>query len=134
MKCFMCRRDLKNPISLQKGYGEDCAKKYQQYLADCATTEEEITSLEGLQNLTIIQRLTAFRSALGRRNLRDANQLLRAARREARRVEADAAGLVEGEFWDYVNGVGGLAKATVWGVRTSQFGSGLGEPLPLFTR
>lgn len=102
-KCFICNKELTNPDNAKRGYGDDCAKTYQKYLAACGASEAELVELEALNDETINRRLSHFKQALGQRNLRGIKQTLAAVRRGAAHLEAIALDLKDGEYFDYIN-------------------------------
>lgn len=87
MKCLICRRALTDPESLQRGYGDDCAKKYQRYLAMCGTTAEEIALLSLHPDATVRRWNEIAGRAFRARKWKESAHFLESARRAARQVE-----------------------------------------------
>lgn len=81
MKCFLCKRTLTNPANAQRGYGDDCAAKYQRYLAATGTDESELARLA--DNEQAARWVRNYRTELSKGNTRRAQQCLDAARRAA---------------------------------------------------
>lgn len=79
MKCFLCKRALTNPANAQRGYGDDCAAKYQRYLAATGTDESELARLAN--NERSARWVRNFQFELSKGNTRRARQCLDAARR-----------------------------------------------------
>lgn len=83
MNCTICHRLLTDPASIQRGYGEDCAKKYQRYLAQAGTTLEEIGLLAMHDDPTVRRWVEVARRALASKlstRFRDARQFIENAR------------------------------------------------------
>ncbi len=87
MKCLICRRDLKDPKSLARGYGDDCAKQYQSYLAMCGSTLEEIALLALHPDETVRHWNKIAGRAFRARKWKEATHFLESARRAARQAE-----------------------------------------------
>lgn len=79
MKCFLCKRALTNPANAQRGYGDDCAAKYQRYLAATGTDESELARLAN--NERAARWVRNFQFELSKGKTRRARQCLDAARR-----------------------------------------------------
>ena len=84
---MLCHRELTDVASVQRGYGDDCQKKYETYLAACGTTLQEIAVLslhedEAVRRWAVIAG-RAIRSG-GRRWKQDAALFIENARRTAR--------------------------------------------------
>lgn len=93
MTCFLCNRELKNPASARRGYGDDCAKKFQRYLAQAGTTPEEIAILLMHKDATVRRWTEIARRAIAK-NPGDAQRFIESARNAAR-VAASAQRLKE---------------------------------------
>ena len=65
--CFICRRKLTDQTSILRGYGDDCAQKYQRYLASAGTTLEEIGLLAMHDDPTVRRWVEVARRALASR-------------------------------------------------------------------
>lgn len=102
-KCFLCKKELTNPANAQRGYGDECAKAYQRYLAAAGTSEAEIAEMESLNDETVNRRLRNFRQSLTGATARGREQALAAVRREVGHLEAQQLGLKDGEYFDYVD-------------------------------
>ncbi|MBL8186551.1 MAG: hypothetical protein JNK38_01015 [Acidobacteria bacterium] len=102
-KCFICSKDLTNPEHAARGYGEDCQRKYQTYLASAGTSEAELAELDATGDEAVLRRVRNFRQSLGSGRRREIEQTLAAARREAGHLEATQLGLTEREYFDYVD-------------------------------
>lgn len=81
--CFICNRALKDPNSAKRGYGNDCAKKFQRYLAQAGTTPEEIAILLMHEDSTVRRWAEIARRAMTA-NLNDAQRFIESARNAAR--------------------------------------------------
>lgn len=84
--CFICNRPLTNETSARRGYGDDCAKKYQRYLAQAGTSLEEIGLLAMSDDPTARKWMEVARRALASRlstRFRDAARFIANARAAA---------------------------------------------------
>lgn len=86
MNCFICHRPLSDATSVRRGYGDDCAKKYQRYLAQAGSTLEEIGLLALSDDPTARKWVEVARRALASRlssRFRDAARFIANARAAA---------------------------------------------------
>lgn len=86
MTCFICKRPLSDDTSIRRGYGDDCAKKYQRYLAQAGTTLEEIGLLAMSDDPTVRKWVEVTRRALASKlasRFRDAQRCIANARAAA---------------------------------------------------
>ena len=89
-KCFLCHRKLTNQAHAVRGYSDDCAKKYQRYLAECGSSLEEIALLTLHSNATVRRWVEIAGKAMRIGNKRHAAHFLNSARRTAHEALEDA--------------------------------------------
>lgn len=92
-RCTMCHRNLTDTTSIQRGYGDDCLKKYQAYLAECGTTLEEVALLSLHPDATARKWVEVAGRAIRSKkthHMRDAKGFIEAARRAAAMAECEA--------------------------------------------
>lgn len=70
--------------------GDDCAKKYQRYMAACGTSEAEIGALMMSNDPTVQRWVRKFAAATADNNLRYAQLFINAARKAAQPAELAA--------------------------------------------
>ena len=91
-KCFLCHRELTDRANAERGYGDDCAKRYQQYLAECGSSLKEVALLVLHPNATVRRWVEIAGKAMRIGDKRHAAHFLNSARRTAHEVLEDTSG------------------------------------------
>src|SRR5262249_33662164 len=86
-RCKLCKKELKNPASITKGVGPECAAKFAWMLCDAGLTLETLGIPESISTDPIVARnLRVAEQALLRGNKSDVERFKAAAKEAAQRL------------------------------------------------
>ncbi|MBS1790578.1 MAG: hypothetical protein JST85_22865 [Acidobacteria bacterium] len=81
--CHICGRQLKDPDSIARGFGPECAAKRAAFLATCGTSDEELSAIQQHESPTVSRWARNFIQDMRAGRIRQARQCIEAARHQA---------------------------------------------------
>lgn len=87
--CGICGTELRDPESIARGIGPECAKKYAAGIQAAGTSSERVTALENIGDSDVSKWIRVAKQAIGQGNRKFAQTCFERAARRAALVGVD---------------------------------------------